>query len=52
MPPHEYLVVAVKEIETGQWQDPEFLEGLRSQAVRITLGEGDTRVQDLKVVRP
>lgn len=52
MPPHDYLVVAVKEVETGQWQDPEFLESMRAHAVRVSLDEGATRVQDLKVVRP
>jgi hypothetical protein len=52
MPPHDYFVVAVKEVEAGQWQDPEFLESLRAHATRFSLGEGDTRVQDLKVIRP
>jgi hypothetical protein len=49
MPPADYLVVAVKEIEPGQFQDPEFLESLRTHAVRITVLEGQSAVQDLKV---
>jgi hypothetical protein len=52
LPPHDYLVVAVKDIEVGQWQDPEFLETLSAQAVRVSLNEGATHVQDLKVTRP
>jgi hypothetical protein len=52
MPPHDYLVVAVREVEPGQWQDPEFLESVRGQAMRVSLDEGETKVQDLKVVRP
>ena len=52
MPPHDYLVVAVKDLEPGQFQDPEYLESLRAHAVRISLGENDTKVQDLKVTRP
>jgi hypothetical protein len=50
LPPHDYLVAVVKELEPGQWSDPEFLESLRAQASRITLHEGGNAVQDLKVV--
>ena len=52
LPPHDYLVVAVKDIEVGQWQDPEFLESIRAQGVRVSLDEGATSVQDLKAIRP
>jgi Carboxypeptidase regulatory-like domain len=52
MPPHDYFVVAVKEVEAGQWQDPEFLESMSRQAVRLSMLEGETKVQDLKVIRP
>jgi len=52
MPPHDYLIVVVKELEPGQFQDPEFLESMRPQAQRISLGESETRVQDLKIARP
>jgi hypothetical protein len=51
MPPHDYLVVAVKDLEPGQSQDPEFLDSLRPQAQRVSLGENETRVQDLKIAR-
>jgi hypothetical protein len=51
MPPHDYLVVAVRDVEPGQWQDPDFLESVRDQALRVSLGEGETKVQDLKVSR-
>jgi hypothetical protein len=52
LPPHDYFVVAVKDVEVGQWQDPEFLDSVRAHAVRVSLDEGATRVQDLKVIRP
>jgi hypothetical protein len=52
MPPHDYLIVAVKDIEVGQWQDPEFLDSVRPHAVRLSLNEGETKVQDLKVLKP
>jgi hypothetical protein len=51
MPPHDYLVVAVKDLEPGQAQDPEFLDSVRPQAQRVSLGENETRVQDLKIAR-
>jgi protocatechuate 3,4-dioxygenase beta subunit len=51
LPPHDYFIVAVKDIEPGQSQDPEFLESVRSQAVRISLTEGEATVQDLKISR-
>jgi hypothetical protein len=51
MPPHDYFVVAVKDLEPGQFQDPEFLESIRDQAQRVSLGENETRVQDLKIAR-
>jgi len=51
MPPHDYLVVAVKDMEPGQFQDPEFLESIKAQAVRISLNEGETKVQDVKAAR-
>jgi hypothetical protein len=51
MPPHDYYVVAVKTMEMGQWQDPEFLESVRDQATRVSLGEGETKVQDLKIAK-
>jgi hypothetical protein len=52
MPPHDYLVVALKDLEPGQFQDPEFLDSVRAQAQRVSLGENETRVMDLKVRRP
>ena len=51
MPPHDYLVVAVKDLEPGQFQDPEFLESVRGHAMRVSLTEGESKVQDLKVSR-
>jgi hypothetical protein len=51
MPPEDYLVIALRNIEQGQWQDPEFLGSIRDQATRVSLGEGETKVQNLKVAK-
>ena len=45
--PGEYLAVAVPTIQNNQWNDPEFLESLRSQAKRVSLREGETRQMEL-----
>ena len=49
MPPHDYLVVALRDVEQGRWQDPDFLESVREQATRVSLGESEIKVQDLKI---
>jgi hypothetical protein len=52
LPPDEYLVVALPAVQGTAWQDPEWLEGLRSVATGLTLSEGDAKTVDLKLVRP
>jgi hypothetical protein len=47
----DYRVVALQDLEAGRETDPEFLESVRDAAARVTLLEGQTAVQDLKVVR-
>ncbi len=40
LPPGTYLAIAVDDVETGQWFDPEYLESLRQRARRIALEPG------------
>jgi hypothetical protein len=49
IPAGEYLVIAVDDVEQGEWFDPAFLEQIRTKANRVTIGEGETRTEDLKV---
>ena len=51
LPPGDYFVVAVSDLETGRQQDPAFLEQVRGLAARVSLQEAETAVQNLKVVR-
>ena len=51
LPPGEYLVAAVTDVEPGSWWDPAWLEQLQTGAVRVTLAEGERRVLDLKIGR-
>lgn len=49
LPPGDYLMAAVTDVEPGEWFDPAFLAQLRAAAVRVTLNPGDTRTQDLRI---
>ena len=50
VPFDDYLVVAVRDLEEGQWTDPEFLRLARDLAVRLSIDEGETKVQNVKIV--
>jgi hypothetical protein len=47
LPAGEYFVVAVDDALAESWKDPKFLASAAGTATRVTLGWGDTRVQDL-----
>jgi hypothetical protein len=49
LPAGEYRLVAVTDVEPGQWYDPAFLRELSGLALPITVGDGERRVQDLRV---
>ncbi len=50
LPAGSYLAVAVREVQSGEAEDPEYLEQMRSSATKVTLGDGETKTVDLKVV--
>lgn len=50
LPAGDYLVVAVSSGRADAWQDPEFLLRLQSAAVPVTIGWGETRTVDVRVV--
>jgi uncharacterized protein (DUF2141 family) len=49
LPPGEYLIVALGDVEGNEWQRPEFLEKVVSAGIPVTLGDGEKKVQDLRV---
>jgi sarcosine oxidase gamma subunit len=49
LPPGEYFIVAVTDVEQGDWWDPTFLERLAPVATRFTLSEGEKKTLDLKI---
>ena len=49
LPPGRYLAIALEYLEPGEELDPERLEQFRRDAVRIDLGDGETRALDLRL---
>lgn len=49
LPPGEYLIVAVTDVEYGDWWDPAFLERLSPGGTRLVLAESEKRTVDLKI---
>jgi hypothetical protein len=49
LPPGRYLAAAIDYLATGQGSDPDLLERLQSEAIRLTLAEGESRSLGLKL---
>ena len=49
LPAGSYMLVAVTDVEPGEWYDPDFLEQLAAAAMRLTLGEGENKTQDIRL---
>lgn len=50
LPPGEYFVCALTDLEIGLMYDAAFLNSLSGTAIKITLREGEKKVQDLKLL--
>lgn len=50
LPPDDYLVAALSDVEPGEWNDASFLDQLARAAVRVTLRAGETTRQDLRAI--
>ena len=51
LPPGEYLLATVTDLEPGGEFDPEFLKTLAGASIRVTLLEGGKTNQDIRVTR-
>jgi hypothetical protein len=50
MPPSDdYLIIAVQNLEPGQFSDPDFLNRAREEAKSFTLNEGEIKAVDIKL---
>ena len=52
LPVGDYLAIALDYVEDGAWNDPEYLESLRSTSERLTIADGSSQTVALKVVVP
>jgi hypothetical protein len=51
LPAGEYLIVALTDFEPRDLDDPAFLESVAPSALKVALGEGERKVQDLRLAR-
>lgn len=49
LPPGDYLITAVTDLEPGEWFDPGLLDLLSRAAIKVTLSEGEKKIQDLRI---
>jgi hypothetical protein len=49
LPPGEYFLAALADLETGEWNDPTLLEQLVSSSAKVTLRDGEETKQDFRI---
>jgi hypothetical protein len=49
LPPGDYLVAALTDLAPEELADPTLLEQLLPNAVKVTVGDGENKVQDLRI---
>jgi hypothetical protein len=49
LPPGEYFLSALSDVDQDEWLDPAFLETLVPSSLRITIGDGEKKVQNLRL---
>jgi protocatechuate 3,4-dioxygenase beta subunit len=52
LPPGQYGLAAVTDVEPNEWFDPAFLRQLEPASIPIALGEGEKKVQDIRTQSP
>ncbi len=49
LPPGDYLLSVVDDVENGAWFDPSFLQTLTPAAMKVTIADGEQRVQHVRI---
>jgi len=49
LPAGDYRLIAVTDVDTGEWYDPSFLEQLLPVSMPFSLTDGQTKTQDLRL---
>ena len=47
--PGDYYAVAMSEVESNAWTDPDFLSAVREHAVAFSIADGETKTVDLRL---
>ena len=47
LPPGDYQIIAVDDVETGEWYDPTYLDKIKDGAKSVSLDEGDKKTVDV-----
>jgi hypothetical protein len=50
LPPHDYLAVALDDLDAGDSEDPDFLQALREHATKVSIDYGDSRTMALELL--
>ncbi len=51
LPAGDYRLIAVVDPEPGEWFDPAFLDQVVAATMPVSLGDGERKVQDVRIVR-
>jgi hypothetical protein len=51
LPPGDYLMAALTDVDGDEWSDPAFLARLTSSAVPVVITEGEKKIQNLRILR-
>jgi hypothetical protein len=49
LPPGDYFLAALTDLDPEQWQDPRFLAQVEGSAIRLSLAEGERKTQDIRI---
>lgn len=49
LPEGDYLIVALADVEAGQWHSADFLAELAPFAIKVSLADGEKRKQDIRI---
>ena len=49
LPPGDYRITAVTDVEPGEWYDPAFLTQLNAVSIPVAVAEGEKKVQDIRL---
>jgi len=49
LPAGEYLIAALADVESGQWHEATFLAELAPYGIKVALGDGETKAQNIRV---